>query len=190
MAGVAPRETARNQGNVDSGWPWLPVALGWRRAACSHTLPCTVWVLSALRLHQSHHFFHLLVLWVFDLSCFYWKKCKYRKPSKCGKFLWQKNRPCWFSTLQQRHVVTHYTTHRCLAQPICHLIPGWASGLSCSSAEPGERSVAPVFAVMTLTMCSLIGVFCQAAFEMGTLLFWMWPKTVGWIPDLVPVVPS
>lgn len=37
MAGVASPETARNQGSVDSGWPWTPVALGWRRAACSHT---------------------------------------------------------------------------------------------------------------------------------------------------------
>lgn len=153
MAGVAPPETARSQGNVDSGWPWPPVALGWR-AACNHILPCTPWVLSALRSHQSHHLFHLLALWVFDLSYFYQKKCKYRKTPKCWKFLSQKNRPCWFSALQQQHVVTHHTTH-----PVCYSLSGWASALSSSSAEPGGRSVAPVFAVMTPTMCSLIGVF-------------------------------
>lgn len=75
--------------------------------------------------------------WVFDLSHFCQKKCKYRKTSNCWKFLSQKNRPCWFSTLQKWHIVTYHTTHSCLTQPICCCL----SGLSCSSAEPGERAL-------------------------------------------------
>lgn len=116
MAGVPPPETARNQGNVDSGWPCPPVALGWRRAACSHILPCTLWVLSALRSHQAHHFFHLLALWVFDLSYFYQKKCKCRKPLSAGSFCHRKIDLVGFLPCNSTSCDTsHHTSHLLLA---------------------------------------------------------------------------
>lgn len=103
------------------------------------------------------------------------------KPPSTGSFCRRKIDlvgflPCNSDTLW------HITSHSWLTQPICCSLSVWASELSCSTAEPGKRSVAPVFVVMSLTMCSLTGVFYKAALK------WMWPKTVGWMPEVVPVV--
>lgn len=125
-----------------------------RRAVCSRSSLSYSGVFSASRLYQSHYLTHLYsVSLIFPVPN--WKKCTYeKKKTNCWQFLSKKNRPCWFPTLQWRHIIPRLITWHDLPAAWCpngHLYGTAHTALLLVLVRTN------IFIVKILTMYSFLG---------------------------------